>query len=34
MIIGPKGATQKELEKKTGCKISIRGRGSKKSKKP
>ena len=33
MILGPKGKTQKELERKTGCKISIRGRGSQKSKK-
>lgn len=28
LIIGPRGKTQKELEAKTGCKISIRGRGS------
>ena len=28
LIIGPRGKTQKELESKTGCKISIRGRGS------
>lgn len=27
-IIGPKGATQKKLEKESGCKISIRGKGS------
>ena len=26
--MGPKGSTQKELEKKSGCKISIRGKGS------
>lgn len=28
LIIGPKGANQKRLEEKTGCKIIIRGRGS------
>lgn len=28
MILGPRGATQKDLEKKTGCKMSIRGKGS------
>jgi len=28
LIIGPRGKTQKELERKTGCKIAIRGRGS------
>jgi splicing factor 1 len=28
VIIGPRGQTQKQLEKETGCKISIRGKGS------
>jgi len=28
IILGPRGATQRELEKKCGCKISIRGVGS------
>lgn len=28
IILGPRGVTQRELEKKSGCKISIRGRGS------
>ena len=28
LVIGPKGVTQKALEKKTGCKISVRGKGS------
>lgn len=28
LIIGPRGMTQKELESSTGCKISIRGKGS------
>eukprot|EP01114_Cavostelium_apophysatum_P002867 TRINITY_DN12567_c0_g1_i1.p1 TRINITY_DN12567_c0_g1~~TRINITY_DN12567_c0_g1_i1.p1 ORF type:complete len:330 (-),score=72.47 TRINITY_DN12567_c0_g1_i1:117-1106(-) len=28
LILGPRGGTQKEMEKATGCKISIRGRGS------
>lgn len=28
LIIGPRGMTQKELEQETGCKISIRGKGS------
>ena len=28
LIIGPRGATQKAMEKSTGAKISIRGRGS------
>ena len=28
MIIGPRGTTQKSLEQKSGCKISIRGKGS------
>ena len=31
LIIGPRGRTQKEMERDTGCKISIRGRGSVKS---
>jgi splicing factor 1 len=26
--LGPRGVTQRELEKKSGCKISIRGEGS------
>ena len=30
MIIGPRGTTQKMLEQKSGCKISIRGKGSSK----
>jgi splicing factor 1 len=30
LIIGPRGSTQKELELATGCKISIRGKGSSK----
>ena len=30
LIIGPRGNTQKELEQATGCKISIRGKGSSK----
>lgn len=30
LIIGPRGNTQKELELATGCKISIRGKGSSK----
>ena len=30
IIIGPKGANQKQLEEDTGCKILIRGRGSQK----
>jgi splicing factor 1 len=30
LIIGPRGMTQKELEKETGAKISIRGKGSEK----
>jgi splicing factor 1 len=29
LILGPKGITQKALESKTNCRISIRGRGSK-----
>lgn len=33
LIIGPKGSTQKMLEGKTGCKISIRGKGSSNTKK-
>lgn len=28
LVIGPRGSTQKQLEQKTQCKISIRGRGS------
>jgi len=28
LIIGPRGNTQKRLERETGCKISIRGKGS------
>jgi len=28
LIIGPRGNTQKRMEKETGCKISIRGKGS------
>lgn len=32
MIIGPRGTTQKSLEQKSGCKISIRGKGSTKVK--
>jgi hypothetical protein len=28
MIIGPRGNTQKRMEKESGCKIVIRGRGS------
>jgi len=28
LIIGPKGVTQKALENKSGCKISVRGKGS------
>jgi splicing factor 1 len=28
LIIGPRGSTQKEMESQTGCKISIRGKGS------
>jgi len=27
-ILGPSGSTQRDLEKKSGCKISIRGKGS------
>ena len=30
LIIGPRGNTQKKLESETGCKISIRGKGSSK----
>lgn len=29
MVIGPRGNTQKHLEKDTNCKISVRGRGAK-----
>ena len=32
-IIGPRGMTQKKLEQASGCKISIRGKGSSRSKK-
>jgi len=32
MVLGPKGTTQKTLEGKTGCKISVRGKGSSKQK--
>ena len=32
IIIGPRGSTQKILENKSGCRISIRGRGTKQSK--
>ena len=28
LIIGPRGRTQKRLEKETGCKIAVRGKGS------
>ena len=28
LILGPHGVTQKELEKKSGCRISVRGKGS------
>jgi splicing factor 1 len=28
LIIGPRGNTQKKLERETGCKVSIRGKGS------
>jgi splicing factor 1 len=28
LIIGPRGMTQKQMEKDTGCKIAIRGKGS------
>lgn len=31
LIIGPRGDTQKKLERDTGCKIAIRGKGSVKS---
>lgn len=30
LIIGPRGETHKQMEKKSGCKISIRGKGSQK----
>ena len=30
LIIGPRGSTQKQMERETGCKIVIRGRGSSK----
>jgi splicing factor 1 len=28
LIIGPRGNTQRRMESETGCKISIRGKGS------
>lgn len=28
LVLGPDGITQKDLEKKSGCKISVRGKGS------
>ena len=28
LLIGPKGNSQKQLEEKTGCKITVRGKGS------
>lgn len=28
LIVGPRGSTQKQMEKDTGCKIAIRGKGS------
>eukprot|EP00937_MAST-01D_sp_MAST-1D-sp2_P003346 g3346.t1 len=31
LIIGPRGRTQKDMERETGCKIAIRGKGSVKS---
>lgn len=34
LIIGPRGNTQKRMEKETGCKISIRGKGSSKKGRP
>jgi len=34
LIIGPRGNTQKRMEKETGCKISIRGKGSNKKGRP
>lgn len=30
-ILGPRGNNQKRLEKETGCKISVRGKGAEKS---
>ena len=33
LILGPGGNTQKYLEGKTGCKISVRGKGSSNTKK-
>lgn len=30
MILGPRGLTQKRMQKETNCKIEIRGRGSQK----
>jgi len=32
-IIGPRGSTQKKLELESGCKISIRGKGSSRTRK-
>jgi splicing factor 1 len=32
IILGPRGSTQKILENKSGCRISIRGRGTKQNK--
>ena len=34
MVIGPRGNTQKHLERDTNCKISVRGRGAKGSDAP
>jgi splicing factor 1 len=30
-IIGPQGSTQKLIEKRSGCKIAVRGRGANKA---
>ena len=30
LIIGPRGNTQKRMERETGCKVAIRGKGSQK----
>ena len=32
-IIGPQGSTQKLIEKRSGCKIAVRGRGANKHQK-
>lgn len=32
-IIGPQGSTQKIIEKRSGCKIAVRGRGANKKQK-